>query len=111
MKKDIRKTIAQEVYESGWLSKQCRSVCGNNKPLADDLQQEILLIILEYKPNSTLEKAYSKDEHLPLIRRIINNQYYSNTSAFYFKYKANNFVELNEEITQSIYNEEDNYNL
>ena len=36
MKKDIRKTIAQEVYESGWLSKQCRSVCGNNKPLADD---------------------------------------------------------------------------
>ena len=49
--------------------------------------QEVALIILEYKPESALDIAYAKNQHLPLIRKIITNQFKSTTSPFWAKYR------------------------
>ncbi len=62
-------------------------VCKNDAMLQLDLMQEILLIILEFKPDSKLEEAYNKGQHLYFIKRIINNQYNSITSPFYKQYR------------------------
>ena len=107
---DIRKQIATEILETGWLIQQCRAVCFN-KALADDLMGEILLIILEYQPNSTLHTAHANNKHLPLIRVIINNQFNSISSEFYRKYRRPSLfnIELNED-TFNIEDERGYYN-
>lgn len=84
---DIRQVIAEEIYLNGWLEKMCKMMCKNDSQLVDDLMQEILLIILEFKPDSKLDEAYNKGQHLYFIKRIINNQYNSTTSPFYTKYR------------------------
>ena len=83
---NIRRKIAEEIVTSGWLEKQCRSVC-HDASLVEDLQQEILLIVLEYKPESALDRAYGDGKHLALIRMIITNQWRSTTSPFWTKYR------------------------
>lgn len=84
---DIRHKIAEEIYVSGWLEKMCKLMCKDDAQLVDDLIQEILLIVLEFKPDSKLEEVYNKGQHLFFIKRIINNQYNSTTSPFYKKYR------------------------
>lgn len=90
-----RNKVIEEIYSSGWLEKHCRSVCSDRQ-LADDLVQEVALIILETKPDSSLDKAISRGEHLPFIKRIINNQYCSKTSAFWRKYRQHIGIEFKE---------------
>ena len=89
---NIRHKIAEEVVRSGWLKIQCRSVCSNQS-LVDDLMGEVLLIILEYKPQSALDSAYKENNHLALIRRVITNQWRSNTSPFYAKYRKHQVLQ------------------
>jgi hypothetical protein len=105
--KNILNEIALDVYNSGWLEKECRKICPNDKALADDLMQEIFLIILTFKPAGALQKAYAKNEHLPFIKKIIMNQYNSQTSPFYKTYKkyAISSLQINEEITENIIEE------
>ena len=88
----IRHKIAEEVVRSGWLTQQCRSVCSNQS-LVDDLMGEVLLIILEYKPQSALDSAYKENNHLALIRRIIVLQWRSSTSPFYAKYRKHQLLQ------------------
>lgn len=71
--------------------------------LADDLVQEVLLIVLETKPDSALDTAISKGQHLPFIRRIITNQYNSTTSAFWSKYRQHNAIEYEEGMQEAIH--------
>jgi hypothetical protein len=101
--KNILSQIALDVYNSGWLEKECRKICPNDRALADDLFQEILLIILEFKPAGALQRAYAKNEHLPFIKKIIMNQFNSQTSHFFKKYKKYTLTSLsiNEEITEN----------
>ncbi len=103
---NIRNKIVEDIYNTGWLEKHCRSVCFNGA-LAEDLMQEVALIILEYKPESALDIAYAKNQHLPLIRKIITNQFKSTTSPFWAKYRKHQHCEINEEITESYYDEDD----
>lgn len=107
---DIRKQIATEILETGWLIQQCRAVC-HNRSLADDLMGEILLIVLEYQPDSALDIAHANNKHLPLIRKIITNQFQSTSSDFYRKYRRQSLfnVELNED-TFNIEDERGYYN-
>lgn len=58
--------------------------------------QEIGLIILEYNGEGLL-KAYNEGKHLAFIKKIIYNQYKSNTSPFWKVYRKNNTVELFDE--------------
>lgn len=96
MDMNLRRKIAEDIVRTGWLKEQVNYIC-QDKSLADDLQQEVLLIVLEYKPESALDKAYSEGKHLGLIRRIITNQWRSSTSPFYMKYRRFKTVELNED--------------
>lgn len=84
---DIRHKIAEEIYSNGWLETTCRGLCKSDPQLMEDLIQEILLIVLEFKLDSKLIEAYNKGQHLFFIKKIINNQYYSVTSPFYKKYR------------------------
>lgn len=99
--------VALDIYNSGWLKNECRKIC-QNETLRDDLFQEIMLIVLTYKPDGPLLKAYKKGEHLPFIKRIIMNNFNSKTSPFYKKYKLPmSMLELIEEVTKEDY-EQDN---
>lgn len=82
--------------------KECIKICPNNPQLRDDLFQEILLIVLTYKPAGPLQSAYEKGQHLPFIKKIIMNQFNSSTSPFYKTYKkfAHTTTEINEIITE-----------
>lgn len=108
--KNILDEIALDIFiNSAWLKKECKKICPQNASLADDLFQEILIIVLTFKPAGALQKtAYAKGEHLPFIKKIILNQYNSNTSPFYKTYKkyAAISISINEEITEDTNNEE-----
>lgn len=104
MEKDVRKNIATDIYQSGWLLRECSKICPKDKELSMDLFQEIMLIILEFKPSGLLQTAWDKKQHLPFIKKIILNQYNSVTSPFYKKYRKFAASELFDET----YNEEDN---
>lgn len=98
---NIKEIIATEILKSGWLSLQCKSLC-KDKMLADDLIQEILLIVLEYKSEELLTSLYAKGRHLAFIRKIINNQYKSTTSPFWYKYRKDVGVEFDEEMLDGV---------
>lgn len=105
--KNILNEIALDIYNSGWLKKECKKICPQDASLADDLFQEIILIVLEFKPSGPLQKAYLKGEHLPFIKKIIMNQFNSQTSPFYKTYKKYAALTLNEEITEDNTEEND----
>lgn len=96
---ELRRRIAEDIVRTGWLKTQIGHICHDSS-LADDLQQEVLLIVLEYKPESALDRAYQDGKHLGLIRRIITNQYRSTTSPFWTKYRKWQTlqVQINEDI-------------
>ena len=105
---EIRRKIVEDIVRTGWLKTQIDIICHDSS-LADDLQQEVVLIILEYKPESALDRAYKVGKHLGLIRRIITNQWRSSTSPFYMKYRRFKNVELNEETFEDEDYGEENY--
>lgn len=105
---NLRRKIAEDIVRTGWLKEQVGYIC-QDKSLADDLEQEVLLIVLEYKPESALDKAYSKGKHLGLIRRIITNQWRSSTSPFYMKYRRFKTEQINEETFEDEDHYEENY--
>lgn len=84
---NILEQIAIEIYDSSWLQNECKKICPQDKELREDLFQEIMLIILTFKPEGALQTAYSKGEHLPFIKKIIMNQFNSVTSPFYKQYR------------------------
>lgn len=94
MNNDLLNKIALDVND--WLVKECNKMTSN-KYLREELFQEIMLIILTYKPESTLQEAYKKNEHLPFIKKIIMNQFKSKHSNFYNKFiKYNNYYLIDE---------------
>lgn len=76
--------IMNELYEEETVKKIIR----NMKILsdADDLEQEIYLILLEYNEEKIIE-MYNKKQLKFFIIGIIQRQYHSKTSPFYKKYK------------------------
>lgn len=99
--------IIQEICEQG-IIKEIIENMRVSKLDADDLEQEIFMILLEYDKDRIIE-MYEKKQLKYFIVGVIQRQYNSKTSPFYKKYKryytmidAN--VLNNEEI-----NEEDDY--
>lgn len=63
----------------------CKNI-GVSPKYMDDLVQEIYLILLEYN-QTKLQEIYDKGQLNFFITRIIKNQWCSNTSPFYRKYR------------------------
>ena len=59
---------------------------GLSPKYMDDLVQEIYLILLEYNQEK-LQYIYDKGQLNFFLTRIIKNQYFSNTSPFFKKYR------------------------
>lgn len=84
----------------------CRNI-GVSSNYIDDLVQEVYLILLEYDQDK-LKQIYEKGEINYWLTRIIMNQYCSNTSPFYKKYRKyydfidDNNLELGTDIDDGI---------
>lgn len=63
----------------------CKNI-GVSPKYADDFIQEIYLILLEYN-QTKLQEIYDKGQLNFFLTRIIKNQWCSNTSPFYKKYR------------------------
>lgn len=63
----------------------CKNL-GVSPKYMDDLVQEIYLILLEYNQEK-LQSIYDKGQLNFFLTRIIKNQYFSNTSPFFKKYR------------------------
>lgn len=73
-----------QLYHSGDIRKACVSIGGTQ--WADDLQQEVLLVLLE-KPEAKILDAHSKGYLRFYVVRIIMNFYQSKTAGFHSKYR------------------------
>lgn len=104
--KEVLNKIAEEVFRSGWLQRECYKL-STDKMLMDDLASELIMIILDY-PNDKLISAYNKGEHLFYIKRIINNQWKSTTSPFWKKYRGIIELEIIDDILKDGDYEEEN---
>lgn len=84
----------------------CKNI-GVSSNYIDDLVQEVYLIMLEYDQEK-LKQIYEKGEINYWLTRIIMNQYCSNTSPFYKKYRKyydfidDNNLELGTDIDDGI---------
>ena len=97
---NILNKIAEDLFTSGWLKKECYKL-SSDKMLMDDFLQEMLLVILEY-PNDKMIEAYNKGQHQFLIKRIINNNWNSSTSPFYKKYRKYNDLEIIDDLLEDL---------
>lgn len=67
------------------VEEMCKNL-GVSPKYMDDLVQEIYLILLEYNQEK-LQSIYDKGQLNFFLTRIIKNQYFSNTSPFFKKYR------------------------
>ena len=103
--------IISELYESEFMDSLLRKITSNNS-LKEDLKQEVFLIISEMD-SSKIEQLYV-DNHLKYyVIRIIKNQYHSSTSPFHYKYRNNNKIDHNIDLSmedsyevQSVYGDQ-----
>lgn len=81
----MKNKIVEEIFNSNLLSTLFKnmSVKGND---FEDLQQEILLILLEYDDDKIIE-MYNNKQLKWFIIKLIKNQYFSVNSPYYKKYK------------------------
>lgn len=77
--------IVEELCNEGLVEELCTNM-GVSPLYKDDLIQEVYMILLEYREDKIIE-MYEKKQLKFFIVRIIQNQYNSNNSPFYKKYK------------------------
>lgn len=77
--------IMQEVYDKN-IVKDIISNMRVKANDADDLEQEIYMILMEYNQDKIIE-LYEKNQLRYFIVGVISRQYNSSTSPFYKKYK------------------------
>lgn len=77
--------IVSEIYKSELIPTLCKNM-GVKQNDADDLIQEIYMILLEYD-DAKIKKMYEDNQLKFFLVRIITNQYFSCNSPYYKKYK------------------------
>jgi len=90
----ILNTIVTTIVKNKWLITELNKMSSDTM-LMDDLAQDLCIAIIEY-PNDKMVEAYTKGEHLYLIKKMIKSQLLSNTSAFYYTYRKNVATDLND---------------
>lgn len=87
MMRDNRKNeIIAELYNSGWLTKTVKNICGDNQKYVDDLVQEVLLILLSQKNENMIITLHGLGQLKYFMIKIIKNQAWGVNSEFYRKY-------------------------
>lgn len=72
--------------QTGEIGNICRKVTGN-APLTADLCQEVTLALLEPSKADIIDKVNEQGKLLGYIYRMAYNQWFSQTSPFYTKFK------------------------
>lgn len=72
------------LYEQGFIQDICGRFC-KDAVLCEDLCQEVTLILLS-KPKAKIDTLNKDGKLLGYIYMIVKQQYYSDSSAFYYKY-------------------------
>jgi RNA polymerase sigma factor (sigma-70 family) len=91
--------IIDEAANNKELKAITRKIAGDAN-LADDLFQELMLILLEYN-EFKLAEIYAKNYFKWFLVKTLTNQFNSKTSKFYYNYKKNNLEpENNKEIPE-----------
>jgi hypothetical protein len=78
-------TILIELYEKNTIKDIIRNLQVDEQD-AEDLEQEIYMILLEYD-NDKIIDMYNNKQLKYFIVGVIQRQYYSKTSPYYKKYK------------------------
>ena len=81
----MRNKIVEEIFNSNLLSTLFKNMCVRGNDF-EDLEQEILLILLEYDDDKIIE-MYNNKQLKWFIIKLIKNQYFSVNSPYYKKYK------------------------
>lgn len=77
--------MINQIINEGIVEQICKNI-GVSSKYVDDLIQEIYMILLEYDRQKIIE-MYERGQLNFFITRIIKNQWCSNTSPFYKKYR------------------------
>lgn len=96
-KYEIVERLAKEKKVEKFVQNTAKTSC----PELDDLAQDIYLILLDMEEEKLIQ-LYNNKQLDYWIARIILNQYFSNTSPFYTKYKK--FSHLSDQINKDIRN-------
>lgn len=96
-KYEIVEKLAKEKKVEKFIQNTAKTSC----PELDDLAQDIYAILLDMEEDK-ITQLYDNQQLDYWIARIILNQYYSNTSPFFTKYKK--FQHLSEQINKDIKN-------
>ena len=78
-------SVVSKIYASGVIDELLKNM-GVKENDADDLKQELAIILLEYNQDK-LKMMYDKKQIKFFLVRVIQFQYFSKTSPFYKKYK------------------------
>lgn len=78
-------SVVSNIYASGVIDELLKNM-GVKENDADDLKQELAIILLEYNQDK-LKEMYEKKQIKFFLVRVIQFQYFSKTSPFYKKYK------------------------
>lgn len=102
--KDVMDEIVINIYQSGWLKKQCKQFVNKDTLLLDDFVSEIILKLLENPLNTKLIDLYLTNQKWELyLRRLIKNVYITNNSNFFKLFRSQ---ENNTSLYEIIENEE-----
>lgn len=93
--------IVEKLAKEKKIEKFIQNTAKTSAPELDDLAQDIYIILLQMEEEK-LVNLFNSNELDFWIARVILNQYFSNTSPFYTKYKK--FQHLSDQINKDIKN-------
>ena len=100
----MKNRIVNELAKEKTVETLCTNM-GVEQAYLDDLVQEIYLILLEYNEDKLI-KMFERKQLKFFIVRIIMNQYFSQNSPFYKKYKM---YDQKQDYNKEIETEEDEF--
>ena len=91
--------IIEEFFKNGEIHEIVKNITKTDNTLAEDLLQEIILILLEYDEKKIIN-LYNKKQLKYFITRITSHQWNSITSPFHYTYRKpfEHFEPITEEL-------------
>ncbi len=93
-----QREIIRKIAESRDIEKMVQVICKVTNTLLQDLAQVVYVALLEYD-GKRIEELHDNGQLSYFIVRIIQNQWFSNTSPFYHKHRK--FARRASELTET----------